>query len=59
MIHLPVLALVPNLIDQRQYRTFTLDGDKLNLRTVRTESDGTTVETRLAWRRYKKAGNLA
>ncbi len=59
MVHLPVLALVPNLIEQRQYRTFIFDDDKLNLRTVRTESDGTTVETRLTWRRDKQAGNLA
>ena len=59
MVHLPVLALVPNLIDQRQYRTFNFDDDKLNLRTVRTESDGKTVETRLTWRRYSHAGGRA
>jgi hypothetical protein len=59
MIHLPLLALVPNLIDQRQYRTFTFDDDKLNLRTVRTESDGKTVEPRLTWRRYSHAGDFA
>jgi Lipocalin-like domain len=59
MIHLPVLALVPNLIDQCQYRLLTFDDAKLTLRTFRTESDGRTVETRLTWYRSKRSGNLA
>jgi hypothetical protein len=50
--HIPSVALLPNLIDGRQSRSFALHGDRLTLRTVGTHvTNALSVTSRLEWKR--------
>jgi Lipocalin-like domain len=51
VIHLPAVALVPNLIAQKQQRLVELSGDRLILTASHTRSDGTSISSRLEWSR--------
>lgn len=51
VLHIPVVALIPNLIDQPQHRGFLLDGTTLVLQTMQDLPNRGTVETRLTWQR--------
>ena len=49
--HMPDIAFVPNLIGEHLERSITLGEDQLTLTVVNSQRDGTSVETRLCWRR--------
>jgi hypothetical protein len=50
--HIPSIALVPNLILNRQLRSATLNGDRLTLCTLGIpEAAGASVTSRLEWQR--------
>jgi hypothetical protein len=50
--HIPSVALLPNLIQGRQLRSFQLNGDRLSLRTVGcADIDGAPITSHLEWRR--------
>jgi hypothetical protein len=51
VIHLPLVALLPGLIHQKQHRHFTFLGDTLTLVTTRTSPNGRVVASTLLWRR--------
>jgi hypothetical protein len=51
VIHLPTVALVPNLIAQKQPRHVELSGDRLILTASHTRSDGASISSRLEWSR--------
>ena len=51
VVHTPIVALIPNLIDHDQVRTYSLDGQRLILETLRSGADGFPIETRLVWRK--------
>jgi hypothetical protein len=51
VIHLPLVALLPNLIHQEQHRRFTFEGDTLTLVTTRRRPNGSVVVSTLLWRR--------
>jgi len=50
-IHLPLVALLPNLIHQEQHRSFTFEEDTLTLVTSRGRPNGSVVASTLLWRR--------
>lgn len=49
--HIPDIALVPNLIGEQLKRSITLLKDELSLTVVNSQDEGTSMETRLCWRR--------
>jgi Lipocalin-like domain len=51
VIHLPLVALLPNLIHQEQHRRFTFERDTLTLVTTRRRPNGLVVVSTLLWRR--------
>ena len=51
VIHVPLVALVPNLIHQEQHRAFIFHEEKLTLVTTRRRSNGSVVASTLRWRR--------
>lgn len=51
-IHLPLVALLPNLIHQEQHRRFVFDRDTLTLVTTRRRPSGSVVVSTLLWRRH-------
>jgi hypothetical protein len=51
VIHLPLVAFLPNLIQQEQHRRFTFDEDTLTLVTTRGRPNGSVVASTLLWRR--------
>jgi hypothetical protein len=51
IIHLPLVALLPNLINHEQHRTFKFEDDTLTLVTMRRRSNGSVVDSTLIWRR--------
>ena len=51
VIHMPVVALLPNLIHQEQHRSFTFEEDTLTLVTSRGRLNGSVVTSTLLWRR--------
>lgn len=52
VIHLPIVALDPNLVNQGQHRTFDFGANTLTLVTTRTRSNGETITSSLKWQRY-------
>jgi hypothetical protein len=52
VIHLPLVALLSNLIHQEQHRRFTFDEDMLTLVTTRRRPNGSVVASTLLWRRH-------
>jgi hypothetical protein len=52
VIHTPIIALLPNLLERAQLRTYTFDGQLLTLETVRIGTEGLPITARLVWRRY-------
>jgi hypothetical protein len=55
VVHRPMVALVPDLINHDQPRGLALTGDRLTLTTHRTSRSGELVTTDLVWRRLPKA----
>ena len=53
VIHLPLVALRPNLIHQEQRRSFTFEEEKLTLVTTRRRPNGSAVASTLLWRRSR------
>ena len=54
VIHIPAVALLPNLIGGRQLRTVDLHGDRLILRAVGASvANGLSVISRLEWKRVQ------
>jgi hypothetical protein len=51
VIHMPLVALLPNLIHQEQHRSFTFEEDTLTLVTSRWRLNGSVVTSTLLWRR--------
>ncbi len=51
VIHRPVVALLPNLLNQEQHRNFKFEDDRLTLLTTRTRPSGGLIESSLVWRR--------
>lgn len=51
VIHMPQVALLPNLVHQEQHRRFTFEGDTLTLVTTRRRPNGSVVVSTLLWRR--------
>jgi len=51
VVHIPQVALLPNLIHQEQHRRFTFEGDTLTLVTTRRRPNGSVVASTLLWRR--------
>jgi len=51
VIHLPLVALLPNLIYQEQHRRFRFDEDTLTLVTTRRRPNGSVIASTLLWRR--------
>jgi hypothetical protein len=56
VIHTPIVALIPNLLNLAQLRTYTLDGQQLTLETERPGAEGLPIKTTLVWRLYKEHG---
>jgi hypothetical protein len=52
VIHTPIVALVPNLLNHAQLRTYELDGQQLTLETERPGPEGVPIMTTLVWRSY-------
>jgi hypothetical protein len=53
--HIPSVALLPNLIHERQLRAVELDGDWLTLRTSSVaDTHGVVVMSRLEWHRASR-----
>ena len=53
VIHRPTVALLPNLINQEQHRSFKFESDTLTLVTTRKRVTGNVVESSLTWRRCR------
>jgi hypothetical protein len=53
VMHVPSVALVPNLILNGQLRSITLCADRLSLRAVIQPADSGTVTSRLEWQRRR------
>ena len=51
VIHLPLVALLPNLIHQEQHRAFTFEEEMLTVVTTRRRPNGSVVASTLRWRR--------
>jgi len=51
VIHLPLVALLPNLIHQEQRRSFTVEQETLTLVTTLRHPNGSVVASTLRWRR--------
>ena len=51
VIHLPLVALLPNLIHQEQHRSFTFEAETLTLVTTRRRPNGSVVASTLLWQR--------
>ncbi|WP_179639840.1 lipocalin-like domain-containing protein [Tunturibacter empetritectus] len=51
VIHMPIVSLLPNLINRNQHRSFTFERDSLTLVTKQKDASGSIVESRLVWRR--------
>jgi hypothetical protein len=51
VIHLPLVALLPNLIHQEQHRRFRFEEETLTLVTTRRRPNGSVVASTLLWRR--------
>ena len=51
VVHFPIVALVPNLIDQKQRRSFTFKDKTLTLVIMQNDPDGGVIESRLVWTR--------
>jgi len=54
VIHTPIVALIPDLLNRAQLRTYTLDGQQLTLETERIGKEGIPTRTTLVWRRYEE-----
>src|SRR5580693_3511564 len=53
--HIPAVALLPNLIQKRQLRALTLNGDRLTLRTSSAaDVEGALVTSHLEWQRIAR-----
>jgi Lipocalin-like domain len=53
--HIPSVALLPNLINERQLRAIKLNGDRLTLRTSSlADADGVAATSHLEWQRAAK-----
>src|ERR1700733_8328481 len=53
--HIPSVALLPNLIQRRQLRALTLNGDRLTLRTSSAaDVEGALVTSHLEWQRIAR-----
>ena len=55
VIHLPLVALLPNLIHREQRRSFTFEEKKLTLVTTRRRPNGSVVASTLLWRHSRKS----
>jgi hypothetical protein len=51
VVHTPIVALIPNLVDHDQVRAYSFDGQRLTLETLRSGPNGLPIKTRLIWRR--------
>jgi Lipocalin-like domain len=51
VIHVPLVALLPNLIHQEQHRSFIFEDETLTLVTTRRRPNGSVVASTLLWRR--------
>ena len=51
VIHLPLVALLPNLIHEEQHRSFRFKDQKLILVTMRKRRSGDVAESTLQWNR--------
>jgi Lipocalin-like domain len=58
--HMPFVALLPNLLHERQLRAIELNGDQLILRTGRVaDADGILVSSHLEWQRVGRPATEA
>ena len=52
VVHTPIVALIPNLVDHSQLRTYSFEGRRLSLENRRAGPDKLPVTARLVWRRH-------
>ena len=59
VIHIPSVALLPNLIHGRQLRSVILNGERLTLRAIGAPvENGILITSRLEWQRAEPGSNL-
>jgi hypothetical protein len=51
VLHIPIVALLPNLVDREQHRSFKFEGRTLTLVITQTNAAGVMVKSRLVWTR--------
>ncbi|WP_396271448.1 lipocalin-like domain-containing protein [Granulicella arctica] len=51
VLHIPIVALLPNLVDREQHRSFKFEGRTLTLVIMQATSTGVMIKSRLVWNR--------